>query len=58
MNNKMSNTVTVLPITKNVARIYPFETFLPKQKTGRASDSKAQTHQVRTISKQRINEQC
>jgi len=54
-NNKMSNTVTVLPITKNVARIYPFETFLPKQKTGLAHDSKAQTHQVRTISKQRIN---
>ncbi len=55
MNNKMGNTVTVLPITKNVARVYPFEIFLPKQKTGLAHDSKAQAHQVRTISKQRIN---
>jgi mRNA interferase MazF len=55
MNNKMGNTVTVLPITKNVACVYPFEIFLPKQKTGLAHDSKAQAHQVRTISKQRIN---
>jgi len=54
-NNKMSNTVTVLPITKNVDRVYPFEIFLQKQKTGLAHDSKAQAHQVRTISKQHIN---
>jgi len=54
-NNKMSNTVTILPITKNVARVYPFEIFLSKEKTGLAHNSKAQAHQVRTISKQRIN---
>ncbi len=54
-NNKMSNTVTVLPITKNVARVYPFEIFLPKQETGLPHDSKAQAHKIRTISKQRIN---
>ncbi len=51
----MSNTVTILPITKNVVRVYPFEIFLPKEKTGLVHDSKAQAHQVRTISKQRIN---
>jgi len=54
-NNKMSNTVTILPITKNVDRVYPFEILLPKEKTGLVHDSKAQAHQVRTISKQRIN---
>ncbi len=51
----MSHTVTALPITKNVDPVYPFEIFLQKQKTGLAHDSKAQAHQVRTISKQRIN---
>ena len=54
-NNKMSNTVTILPITKKVACVYPFEISLPKQKTGLSHDSKAQAHQIRTISKQRIN---
>ncbi|MEN8221365.1 MAG: type II toxin-antitoxin system PemK/MazF family toxin [Pseudomonadota bacterium] len=54
-NNKMSNTITVLPITKNVARVYPFEVFLDKQETGLLHDSKAQAHQIRTISKQRVN---
>lgn len=50
-NNRAAATVTVVPVTSNVARIHPFEVDL-----GITLDrpSKAQAYQVRTVSKQRI----
>jgi len=53
-NNKMALTVTIVPITSNVKKVYPFEVFLDKLHCGLTKDSKAQCHQVRTISKLRI----
>ena len=53
-NNRAANTLTVLPITSNTSRVYPFEVFLPTADTGLPKDSKAQAQQIRTISKQRI----
>lgn len=41
--------VTVVPVTSNVTRIRPFQTFLPGETTGLRRDSKAQTEQVRSI---------
>lgn len=46
--------VTVVPITSNVARIFPFQTLLPAEATGLRVDSKAQTEQVRSISVERV----
>ena len=53
-NNKAAATVTVVPLTSNTNRIYPFEVFLDATDSGLQKNSKAQCHQVRTISKLRI----
>ena len=53
-NNRATNTVTILPITSNITRVYPFEVLLNPEDSGLAKPSKVQAQQVRTISKQRI----
>lgn len=53
-NNRAANTVTILPITSNVTRIYPFEVLIQPQDSGLSKPSKIQAQQIRTISKQRI----
>ena len=52
--NRASAVVTVLPVTSNVARIYPFEVKLPAKDTGLGKDSKAMAQQVRTLDKGRL----
>jgi len=46
--------VTVVPITSNVARVFPFQVLLPAEFTGLRVDSKAQCEQVRAVSVQRL----
>ena len=46
--------VTVVPITSNTARIYPFQVLLPASSTGLRRDSKAQAEQVRSVAVERI----
>lgn len=46
--------VTVVPVTSNVERLYPFQVLLPASDTGLAHDSKAQAEQVQPISAQRL----
>ncbi len=53
-NNRAANTVTILPITSNVTRVYPFEVLLNPEDSGLSKPSKVQAQQVRTISKERI----
>lgn len=53
-NNKVAATITIIPITSSLKKIYPFEVLLMSRKTGLTKDSKAQCHQIRTISKLRI----
>lgn len=48
--------LTVVPVTSNVARVYPFQVLLPAQATGLPRDSKAQAEQVRSIAFERIGE--
>jgi len=55
INNQAATTITVLPITSNVSKIYPFEIFLQPSESGLPKPSKIQSQQIRTISKQRIN---
>jgi mRNA interferase MazF len=54
-NNRASATITIVPITSQIARVYPFEVALPKGAAGLAKTSKAQAQQVRTISRERIS---
>jgi mRNA interferase MazF len=46
--------VTVVPVTSNVERIYPFQVLLGAAVTGLQRDSKAQAEQVRSVAVERI----
>jgi mRNA interferase MazF len=46
--------VTVVPVTKNTARLFPFQVLLPADRTGLPLDSKAQAEQVRSVDVGRI----
>jgi mRNA interferase MazF len=48
--------VTVVPITTNTDRLYPFQVLLPASDTGLEIDSKAQAEQVRGVSVERLRE--
>lgn len=48
--------ITVLPITSNIRRIYPFQVPLPAAATGMRQDSKAQADQVRSVAVERLGE--
>jgi mRNA interferase MazF len=49
--------ITVVPITSNVARIYPFQVLLRADQTGLRQDSKAQAEQTRSVAVERIGKQ-
>ena len=49
--------VTVVPVTSNTERVYPFQVLLLAKDTGLAADSKAQAEQVRSIAVERIGRQ-
>lgn len=49
--------VTVVPVTANTARVYPFQVLLLADASGLAVDSKAQAEQVRSISVERLGAQ-
>jgi len=57
-NNRNAGTITILPITSNVSRVYPFEVLLAPEDSGLPKPSKVQAQQIRTISKQRISGQA
>ncbi|MDP2350656.1 MAG: type II toxin-antitoxin system PemK/MazF family toxin [Chloroflexota bacterium] len=46
--------VTVVPVTSNLDRLYPFQVLLPAADTGLARDSKAQAEQVRSVAVERV----
>lgn len=46
--------ITVVPVTSNVARIYPFQVSLEQSRTGLDRDTKAQAEQVRSIAVERV----
>jgi mRNA interferase MazF len=53
-NNRVADIITVIPITSNTTRIYPFDVLLETEDTGLSKRSKAQCNQIRAISKLRI----
>jgi mRNA interferase MazF len=46
--------VTVVPVTSNTARVFPFQTLLPVEQTGLHVESKAQAEQVRAVAVERV----
>lgn len=47
--------ITVVPVTSNVTRVYPFQVLLPARQTGLPRDSKAQAEQIRSVAVERID---
>ena len=46
--------VTVVPVTSNTDRVFPFQTLLPGAATGLRYDAKAQAEQIRSIAVERL----
>lgn len=46
--------LTVVPVTSNTARVYPFQLLLPAARCQIGHDSKAQAEQVRSVAVERI----
>jgi mRNA interferase MazF len=46
--------VTVVPVTSNTKRIYPFQVLLRAAETGLGRNSKAQAEQIRSVAVERI----
>jgi mRNA interferase MazF len=46
--------VTVVPVTSNVTKIFPFQVYLPGGRAGLRKDSKALAEQVRCLAVQRV----
>lgn len=46
--------VTVVPVTSNVDRVFPFQVLLSAKSTGLRADSKAQAEQVRSVAVERL----
>lgn len=46
--------VTVVPVTSNVSRVFPFQVLLRAEVTGLRVDSKAQAEQVRSVAVERV----
>jgi mRNA interferase MazF len=46
--------ITVVPVTSNTERIYPFQVFLPAGSGGLTKESKAQAEQIRSVAVQRV----
>lgn len=52
---RAAGVVTVVPVTSNITRVYPFQVLLPAAATGLPRDSKAQSEQLRSVSVTRIH---
>jgi len=52
--NKFSPTVTVIPFTSQVARIFPFQVLVAAGEGGLERTSKVQCEQIRTVSRSRL----
>ncbi|MGV9311038.1 type II toxin-antitoxin system PemK/MazF family toxin [Streptomyces sp. NPDC003691] len=47
--------LTVVPVTSNTTRVFPFQVLLPAGTAGLTRDSKAQAEQVRAVSVDRLS---
>lgn len=54
INNAHAETVTVVPLSTQVSKVYPFHVLLPAGSYGNKVPAKAKAEQVRTLSKRRL----
>lgn len=48
--------VTIVPVTSNIDRVFPFQVLLSADETGLRMDSKAQGEQIRSVSVERLGQ--
>ena len=53
-NNQFADTVTLIPLTSKIVKVYPFEVYLSRKESGLPKDSKVKCNQVRTVDKKRL----
>ena len=53
INNEYSPVLTVIPLSSNVSRVYPFDVLVPITR-GLDSESKIMVNQIRTVDKKRL----
>ncbi len=54
INNELADTITIVPITSSVGKVYPFEVLIRKGTANLVEDSKAKANQIRTVDKRRL----
>lgn len=54
--NRTSPTVTVVPISSRVDRVFPFQVRIPAGEGGLPHESKALCEQIRTVSRERVGQ--
>ena len=52
--NRASSLVSVVPLSSNVSRVFPFEVAIGAKQSGLTKDSKAMAQQIRTLDKARL----
>jgi mRNA interferase MazF len=48
--------ITVVPVTTNTSRVYPFQVMLPAERCRLAHESKAQAEQIRSVAVERLGD--
>jgi mRNA interferase MazF len=56
INNLHAQTVTVLPLSSSVEKVYPFEVLIRPKIFGNSQACKAKANQIRTVDKRRLGE--
>ena len=55
INNEYSPVLTVIPLSSNITRVYPFEVLVPADSDrGLNKESKIMVNQIRTVDKKRL----
>lgn len=52
--NRTSSTITIIPLTSRVDRVFPFQVLIPAGEGGLDRPSKALCEQIRTVSRGRL----
>jgi len=53
-NNEFASTITLIPISTTLSKVYPFEVRILSRDSGLLKDSKIKCNQIRTVDKARL----
>jgi mRNA interferase MazF len=54
--NRSSPTITIIPLSSSIERVFPFQVRIPAGEGGLGQESKALCEQIRTVSRERLRE--